>query len=658
MEKAKGYQHLTFFYLLIFMISFFYSNHHVHAQRVYGIEEEEIRPFTLRELSGALDLRFEYEDDREKGLGQSFQKKQTRFEERLNLKTQGSIYHPNLLKFDLSTSMGLRQELFRGEFKDNTNTYPYEYSINLNFIQKKPYSFNLFANRSSNPVSRAFFETIDVNSDSYGGAFRYQNKLFPVTLLLLSQSTKEDSRDFKRDRTEKTADLRISNKLENLLDSEFRYVYKDLIEEIPSKQEVASHDFSLNSRLDYNKVHGNSNISYLKTSGFLATDQLRINENFYVDHSKTFSTLYNYNFSRFVTQSFRSNVSQGSFGFRHKLYESLITEIREEISWTGATDFKEFFYGSNASLSYRKKVPGGAFSAGYNFLYRRTDREAEAGIIRIFGERIVLSDAQRTFLVNPNVVLSSVIVKDTFGVILTLNIDYRLIPSGNLTEIQRVGLPDNTTVLVDYDYSFPRSLNYDTYSHVANLRYDFQRLFSLYYNYINTRQKEISDRRTSDTTSALYDTEKSLYGAELRWRWFNFVGEYEDDKSDLNPYTAVRVRGNFNISPTDYSLLGLSANHSQTEYEKDRRTVTLNSIEAFLNIRLNSFLDAMLETGYLKEKGRDIDTRAWRFKGNLKSRFRSIELKLEPEYLRRHEMTRDRNEFIIKLNLIRYFNII
>jgi hypothetical protein len=657
MEVPK-YLYFKFVFLAILMVSFFYPDDRAQAQRAYGREEEEIRLFTLRELSGDLEFRFEYEDDQEEGLGRPFQRRETRFEERLDLKTRGSLYHPNFLEFHLNTSFGLRQQLFSGELSDHKYTFPYEYNINLNFLREKPYSFNLFANRSSNPIGRTFFETIDVESDSYGGTFRYQNKLFPMTFLLLNQSTKEDSRDFKRDRTERTADFRVSNKLEDILGSEFRYVYKDLIEEIPSKQEISSHDFSLNSRLDYNKVHGNSNISYLKTSGFLPTDQLRVNENFHIDHSKTFSTLYNYNFSRFVTESFRSNVNQGSFGFRHKLYESLITEIREEISWTGGTDLKEFFHGPSASLSYRKSVPGGALSAGYNFLYRKTDREAEAGIIRIFGERIVLSDAQRTFLANPNVNLSSVIVRDTFGVLLTLNVDYRLISGGSLTEIQRVGLPDNTLVLVDYDYSSPRSLKYDTYNHVANLRYDFQRLFSLYYNYINTRQKEISARRISDTTTPLYDTEKSLYGAELRWRWFNFVGEYEDDKSDLNPYTAVRVRGNFNISPTDYSLLGLSANHSQTEYGKDRRAVTVNNIQATLNIRLNSFLDAMLEAGYLKEKGRDIDTRALRFKGNLKSRFRSIELKLQPEYLRRHEMTQDRNEFIIKFNLIRYFDIL
>lgn len=646
-----------FFCFFIFATSLFYPAHHAEAQRVYGYEEEEIRPFNLRELSGALDFRLEYEEDQEEGFGTTFERRETRFEERLNLKARGSIYHSNFLEFDLNTSFGLRQQLFRGDLSDNKYTYPYEYNINLNFLRQKPYGFNLFANRSSNPIGRNFFETIDVDSDSYGGSFRYQNKLFPITLLLMNQSTKEDARDYKRDRTERTADFRMTNKLNGLVESQFRYVYKDLIEEVPTKQEVSSHDFSLNSTLNYSKIRGFSNISYLQTSGFFETDQLRIIENFYVNHSKTFTSLYHYNFSYFDTENFRSNLNQGSIGFRKTFYESLIAEAKGEMSLTDATDFKETFYGPNFSLSYRKKVPGGLLSAGYHFLYRRTDREAEAGVIKIFGERIVLSDSQRTFLANPNVILSSVVVRDTFGVLLTLNVDYRLLSSGILTEIQRVALPDNTTVVVDYEFSSPRSLEYDTLSNGVNLRYDFQRLFALYYNYLNTQQKEISDRNISENTS-LYDTEKSLYGAEWKWRWFNLVGEYEDDNSELNPYTAWRIRGQFSISPTEYSQLSLNANHGRTEYERDRRTVTINSADALLNLRLTSFIDAMLGVGYLREKGREIDTRAWKFKGDLKSKFRSIELRLQSEYLNRQEMAQNRNEIIVKFKLIRYFNIL
>lgn len=656
MEISK-YLCIKFTCLVIVMVLCFMTSDCAEAQPIYHREEEDIRLFAIRALSGNLEFRFEYEDNREKGGGILFERTEARFEERLGLKTRGSVYHPNLLEFSLDTSLGLRQQIFSGDLDGQEHTFPYEYQIHLNFLREKPYGFNLFALRSSNPIGRTFFETIDMESDSYGGTFRYQNKIFPMTLLLLNQSTKEDSLEYKRNRTERTVDFRVSNKLKDILESDFRYIYKDLIEETPSRHEITSHDLSFNNRLGDGNFRGISNVSYLKTLGDFKTDQLRVVENFQMDHSKSLTSLYHYSFFHFSTVDFRSNLNQGYIGFRHKLYESLVTEVRGEVSLTDATEFEELFYGSNLSFSYRKKVPGGVLSAGYNLLYRRTDREAEEGVVKIFGERIVLSDSQRTFLANPNVILGSIVVRDSLGVLLTLNVDYRLISVGNLTEIQRVALLDNTPVLVDYEFSFPRSLKYDTLTHGVNLRYDFGRLISLYYNYFNSRQKDISNRHGSGPSSALYDTNRSLYGAELKWRWFQVAGEYEDDRSELNPFTTIRIRGHFSISPFDHSSLNLSATCSQTEYEKDRRSMITNRADGLFHLRLNSFLEALLGVGYLREKGRDMDTRAWKWKGELISKFRSIELKLQSEYLRRREISQDRDEMIIKLYLIRHFHI-
>jgi hypothetical protein len=303
-------------------------------------------------------------------------------------------------------------------------------------------------------------------------------------------------------------------------------------------------------------------------------------------------------------------------------------------------------------------VPGGVLTAGYNFSYRVTDDKAEAGRLRVAGEKIVLSDSQKTFLAHPNVILSSVIVRDTFGAILTLNVDYRLIPSGTQTEIQRVALPDNTTVLVDYDYASPLKLNYYTLTNGVNLRYDFKHLFSLYYNYLSIQQHETSGTREPKAISPLHNTLKSLYGGELRWQGFFVTGEYEKDSSDLNPFTAYRVRGTFSISPTYYLLFGLSGGHSRTEYERDRNTVTLEGVDATVNLRLTPFLDATLNGGYLRQKGRGIDSEAWRYRGELKSKFRSVELRLWIEYVDRQDITQSRNDFLIEFKLLRYFNVL
>jgi hypothetical protein len=626
--------------------------------RRFQQQEEEIRIFELQILNSDLEFRYEREEDQNKGSGGSLELNRTRFEERINLKSRGFIYHPNLLEFRINASPGLKQESFSGDVGNRDESFLYEYDIHLNALRQKPYHFDLSASRSSNTVSRTFFEPLKIETDSYGGAFRYKNNHFPVLLLLNSQNTKEDSQDFKRDRKEKTADLIISNKQGEILNSDFRYTYKDLIESNPTKQETASHQFNFNNLLNYNKIHGISNISYLKNSGTLSTDNIQVSENFYVDHSETLTTLYRYNFSNFSTEKFSSNVHQGDTGFRHKLYKSLDTEVKVEGRHTEATDFRESSYGPKLSLSYRKTVPGGLFSAGYNLSYRWTNNQTQSGIVRVFGERITLSDAQRTFLANPNVILDSVIVRDTSGVLLTLNVNYRLLSVGNLVEIRGLVFPDRTMVLVDYDFSSPQSLEYTTLSNEVRLKYDFNKLFSFYYIYTKTGYRAISDTTVQKGASPLNDIEKNLFGIEWKWRWFNITGEYEDDRSALSPFKAWRFHGNFAISPSDFSTLTLSADHRQTDYEREQNKITFDSAEAGLIFRLNDLIQAEFRLGYLLEKGRDVDTRAMQFRGDLKGRYRSIELRLTSEYLRRQEIQGERNEFLIKLYLIRYLSIL
>ena len=620
--------------------------------------EEEVRFWGFRHLSGGLELRFESERDRETGLGAEFETERISFEERFNLSSQGYIYHPNFLEYTSSSSLGMRQEMFDGSSGSSSgNNFLSEFDMNATIFKQKPVNAYLFASQTSIPVSNQFFDMVTVDTINFGGLLRYQNDRVPMSLLLQDQNTKESSLDFDRDRTERSAEYRAANKLANILNSDFRYEYKDLVENYPTSQEILSHTLSLDNSLDYKSIHGFSNISAVRTSGLFSTDTLQVNENFHADHAGSLRSFYGYNLAHYASDDFQSDTSTGSAGIHHRLFDSLDTELRCELSRTSATDFQELSYGPRFSLSYHKNVPGGVLSAGYDFLYRHVDREASTGLATAIGERIVLSDPRRTFLVNPDVVLDSVIVRDTSGIILTLDVDYRLIQRGVLTEIQRLALPDNTTVLVDYDYALPRTLIFDTFGNRFNLRYDFRSFLSFYYAYQSTTQEGVSGDQTGGGMSSLADTVKSLYGIESRWRWLSLTAEYEKDDSDLVPFSSWRLRGTFDISPTDRSHLSLTATHNHTGYEEDNRVIDFSSAEAYYSLHINTLLDAGVAAGYLRETGWDLDTSIWRFRGDIRSRFRSLELKLQPEYLMRHEIGQDRGELLIKFSIIRYFTI-
>lgn len=633
--------------------------------------EEEVKWLGMRHLSGGLEFRYEKERNNEGGEGSQLLFDRNTFEERLNLKTEGYIYHPNLFEYNSESSIGIRQDIFGGaqDFGGiaseggGGNSFLSEYNATASILQQKPISATVFANKYSIPVSGQF-ELVNVDSTSFGGLVRYRNSFLPMSLLVRYESTKEDSIDFIRDRTEQAAEYRATHKFRDLINSDFRYEYKDLTESTPTTQEVVTNTANLSSLLDRGKLHGVSNISLLTTnnqSNFVSTtnnNSFQISENFHYDHTKAFTSFAGYNFSRFTSGEFETMVNSGNLGVRHKLYESLQTELAADLSQTNASEFTENYFGPRFTAAYTKKVPGGVFSAGYNFLFRHTEREAPGGVISVFREHITLTDPLKHFLANTNVILSSVVVRDTSGVTLREGVDYALVQSGVLTEIQRLILVSGTEVVVDYQYSTPRNLNFDTLGNQFTLRYDFRRLFSVYYLYQSIEQIPVGEIvQTTETTSQLASTLRNLYGAETKYRWFTFATEYEDDNSELAPFTAWRVRGTFDIATTDRSHFYITASQSWTDYKKDLKNVDYFNCEAYFIYRLNTTIDLMMSGGNQREKGTDVDTDTWRFRGELRSYYRTLELKLTADYLMRSEMQTDRDELLIKLSLIRHFNV-
>ena len=248
--------------------------------------------------------------------------------------------------------------------------------------------------------------------------------------------------------------------------------------------------------IDYQNLHGTSTIFNFNTSGDRDTNQFQIIQHFYADHSDTFRTLYNFNYTRynndtFSHDEFTSNLYQGSFGFLHRLYQSLDTELKGEFSVIDEDDFEEYYYGPRLDLDYRKNVPGGRFSAGWGFLYRLTDREVEYSVTedntrRIVGENVTLTDGVRNFLKNANAIAASIVVRDAERRELIENVDYRVVQTGNLIEIRRIGLPNNTPLHIDYEYGISPDLTYTTLGNTLYLRYDLKQFFTLYYKFYNT----------------------------------------------------------------------------------------------------------------------------------------------------------------------------
>lgn len=296
-------------------------------------------------------------------------------------------------------------------------------------------------------------------------------------------------------------------------------------------------------------------------------------------------------------------------------------------------------------------------------MYRITDREIEYrdsddNTRRMFNEIITLADGVRAVLSNINVVTSSIVVKNGQRRILSEGIDYRVVERGSLIEIRRVGIANNSTLHVDYDYAVSPDLTYTTLGNTLYLRYDLKQFFTLYYRLNHIDYHLTSGYVRDDTVNFLSDTKSNIYGAEVTWRWFFFNAEYEDDTSDLVPFEAVRFNGRFQINPTAATLLSINGDHTKTDYKDDEGDVTYDSVYATINAQINAFVNTDLEVGYIREDGTNIDDRGWRVSWDVTSRFRSLSVEFKADYYDWDRIREKRENVRLELRVIRYFDIL
>ncbi len=621
----------------------------------------------LRELNGALDFGVFLRDDKEsyKTAENSITAggrdlKETRFEEKLNLYGRASVYHPNFIDLDFDTTLGISQTRYSGDFSKTDQDSIDEYDISAYLLKEKPLNARFFTTRQNYEVDREFLEAMDVQLETYGGEVRYLGDGYNLNLLVQSLDTKEDSSEYYRKRSEDTAELRFETIGDRLIETDFRYTRRMTTDDYNISTDLDYDDLVLTNTLNYGNISGRSYISYYRISEDFESDTLMIIENFDVTHSDTLQTFYNYNFNLYDSGrgDFTSNINFGKVGLRHQLYESLRTTLSAELSHTDDDNYRELYYGPNLSLAYTKEVPLGRFSAGYDVFWRRTESDTKGN--RHVSELYVLQDSTWVPLKNTNVILESVVVRRESGSLLTEGTDYELRQSGSLTEIRRdlSLLPNPTTVRVDYDYRVSPYLDYDTVGQMVDLRYDLTEFVSLFYNHATVDQRNIKEDLSEPIGGSLNDTKRRSFGSEMRWRWFDFLTEWEKDSSDINPYKARRVKSNFSIRTTRASVLSLSAGRSVIDYEDERGTEKFTNARVSLNTAVSQYMNADVRIEFFKDDGYDSDEELWKYSFDLNYRFRLLEFEFKGSYIDRQETFQDREFLRMEFRIIRHFSIL
>jgi hypothetical protein len=556
------------------------------AQQRYRTPRENVSWFRLRVTEIFLGMEVEGESEKSTlSTGTSpFKRDYLYIAPTLGLGLRGSVFHPNLLQFDLKAEDGIswqEQSLSEaaGASLAGTETktrFLQRYHGELYVLKGKPYSASLYADRDHNFRQYDFFNRATVDSQRYGGRAGYATG--PVPFSLTASHLEEDISSYTRpsilDETTLSLDMRNERQRDVKTTLSYNFDQYNRQELGVPLQKGAYHTVNvfdtekfgksdrvrLNSSLFFNQLHSTA----------VASRNLSIQEQASVEHSQQLQSDYQYGFDNHASGTTDGLGHNAQAALRHQLYQSLTSTLDLHGNMLDSTSPDSSLstrrYGVGLNESYVKKLGSwGRLSLGYNGRYDKEQRETTGQTIFIIGETHTLTDGIITYLNQPRIEVSSIRVADSnsnkdYQPLL----DYVVIEHGELTEIRRASgssqIPNGGGVLVDYRVQVQPSDKFTTLANQIYFRLNlFKEMLGLYgrLNLVNNRGGE---------TLVLQNISDKVLGADFSWRWARAGAEYEIYDSNLAPFKSKRLFQSLSFQPGRNSSLSFNLDQNWTTF--------------------------------------------------------------------------------------------
>lgn len=556
------------FFLILFIIS-------------VGLIAQEPSFLNITDLSGAFVLKYElFEENYIQDDNFILDQSRSFIEGGVQLNTAGSIYHPNLLEFNVSLNLvgykGKNTFFYDSDINNSVNN---THNILLKFLNNKSLKFNLYSRSDFVSYDRAFADRYFTKISSTGGNLVNSSKFFPFIFDFFHLKSKTETVNFV-ERAESSDNLRFRTELIKAknLTSRFRLKTKDLYEEI--------RDFSyrtLEILNDFNYNYGKSKrdnitamISYRKIDRAYNIDNLNFNLNARNFLKKNLILRSNYSFE-LGKENNRSNVRNNfKVLITHKLFSSFSTTLTGEINILDSPVQDIDVLSTGINLGYQKKIKNGSISIGYQiqnnrgkFLSKSNDLY-ESTIWKFpYSDSIVLT--------KPGIEINSLIITspDMSRVYLE-GIDYQVFFENYVLIISRLPgglIPAEARVLINYNYQPQPDHNSVSEFTAIDMRVNFLKYLSVHYM---KRQK--NENVTSDYYfDLLGDFNNEQYGVGFKSKLLNVEYYKENYISPLSTYSSdyykifggftffriIRISGNLIKRNTIHELQGFTREHEQ-----------------------------------------------------------------------------------------------
>ena len=548
------------------------------------------------------------------------------------LRTSGSIYHPNLLSFDFNGEGGLGwlHDTFKSpgtpDQTRNEDQNLLRYNLQANLLTGKPYNANFVANRDHTYRNYDFFSTYEVDSTRYSGQMNWTTETLNLTaeigtrdetstglqnsgglsdVTYINETYLNFNGTHKRETGQTTLIYRY-DQFDNTFTSVNSLNSSNVITSI-SQQNSVNNTVSLSdsetfgSRRQGAATTGASYSLYEYSSQ--QTETITANENITFNHQPKLDSFLIVDFNHSSLNPTTSSMVQGTAGVRHRLYDSLTSTFDGHGSYDTTSGFSSSGsndrYGVGLREDYTKRLGDwGRLSFGGGIIADHEDHESVGA-----SAQTILDEKHTLYLpgnfqhpnsgrLNHQPVIAVIEVRGPVG-LATENVDYSVLQSGQLTEIQLIQgslvLREGDEVFVTYQ-SLSYNASFESLNCTAQIRLDMFNCFGLYgrFNWVDNNAPP----------TAMAETLTDLVGgADFSWRWLRLGAEYENYDSSFTQYDAWRFYETFTWQPSSSSTLSLDVSESFYRYADDSKQTRYQAIARY-NLQLNSTLAWYAEGGY------------------------------------------------------------
>lgn len=641
-----------------------------------------IAPLRIIDYGGDLYVRGDVRRETEtvSGSSTSTNERDSFFEEGLDLRGAGYVYHPNLLDWDASVQLGLNQERITiDENSRNTRGTLSGYSFTGVVLKEKPVSLRLFASQRSSVLARDFTQHTDLTSRRTG--FEVFSK-GTVPMGLLVERSSLDETGFPRENRKTTDYLRyrITDQRNENRVTTLTYEHEDTDETstffaqeggpgtkqpLPVRRDEANVSALWRFGPEKHPHSFSGRLRALDRRGFFPDRVLTADGQIDLAHTETFSTFHHFFYNRDQTTEQLDRTTTGEVGFRKSIYDSLDITGRTIATQHTFEDGSEDMIGAFLEMQYRKQTPIGVYNASV-LLGKEKEKEQSGGAPRtVLGRQVTLAGGTYSSLGEAGIIPSSVVVMNQARTIQYVEgPDYTLRQTGEFVEIARTlgttTILDGQTVLVDYQVRTARSAEFTT-DHVNWLnRLDLACMpLALY---ANLRLRD--ERLQSGEDPGNLDLDKShVVGIELDYEGLTIALEHQETTRRLFPSSeADRVIARYHRSLGRNVSLSAGGQAERLKY-LDAETFglepgrdVLDSFRAFghlsIKVRHNSLVRLAVE--HNQSRGRE-NNELTRFQISWEWTYRDLDFSVEA---RHNIFQQERNEGTsdaITFNLIRRF---